>query len=125
MTNLKWSGRRSKLMIALITAGAAGTLLATFASASSSPQAPSVEELVAGDTLSGRELADELQLVLEPTLPKGCYYFSEVREDYGYCLDGVVSSKLHQIVIAEILRDRDVTPEELATIEAAIAAGSE
>ena len=54
--------------------------------------------------LTGSALATELGLELFPEFSPGCYYFAEVSDPAGYCLDAVVSTNLEAWDLAHRLR---------------------
>jgi hypothetical protein len=84
----------------------------------SSP-APTIEEIVDGDSLTGAALADALGLRLEPGpgVFGPCQAWFGVSEEGGYCLDGLSPYKDHLYVIGQALKGVDLNDEQLQSIE--------
>jgi hypothetical protein len=104
------------LVVVLIASGA--VTLATIATADT---APTVGEIVADEAPKGEALAEELGLVLEETLPEGCYYFAEVVDGEGYCLDSFATSDEHAYILGMALQGKDVTEGDAETVRTALA----
>jgi hypothetical protein len=68
---------------------------------------------------TGDELAARLGLELQQGFTGNCSYFAEINDSHeGYCLEGLAGdNNAQQWVIAEALRGRVLTAEELAQVE--------
>jgi hypothetical protein len=82
-------------------------------------RAPTAESIIRDGGPLGRELAELLNLELMHGFDGSCSFYAEIREDgTGYCLDGIEDDdRAHQWVIAEALRGRALSAEELAAVE--------
>jgi hypothetical protein len=69
------------------------------------------------------ELAAALGLMLRDGFDGTCEYYAEVEvSEAGYCLDGLSTDAADLYVIAEALRGKVLTPEELQLVEEAVVA---
>jgi hypothetical protein len=116
--------RRPMVWVSVVLITAIAIWIASASNASESP-VPTVEEMVSGEAVSGQALAGALGLQQEATFPKGCYYFSEVTDGTGYCLDAVATSDEHAYVLGMALRGLDISEEQLAMIRATLAEAAE
>jgi hypothetical protein len=77
-------------------------------------QVPTAQSIMQNGGPVGTELAAALGLKLEDGFDQVCAYYVEVEESgAGYCLVGISTDTADLYVIAEALRGRILTPEEL------------
>jgi hypothetical protein len=67
----------------------------------------------ADEMLTGKDLADQMNLTLEEGRPSGCQDYVEVDDPAGYCLDGAVSSVEESFVVGKLLRGYVPTDSEI------------
>ena len=84
---------------------------------------PTAEDIVAGATPLGDELAKQLGLEPQPSFEDAlpCSYFTEVDGNGGYCLEGLSGGEDDLYAISLALRGQRITADELTTIRATLA----